>query len=124
MISIMLVTSEWSQRNGMVTFTLEPRRSRIVVAKFLAGIALALGGRGARRPAGGARHPARASSTGERPDWSLDGNLVFNASCSQMIGMIAGFALAMLLMNTPAAIVPTSSTSFVLPDRRRDPRLR
>ena len=38
---IMLVTSEASQRNGLVTFTLEPRRSRVVVAKFLAGFALA-----------------------------------------------------------------------------------
>ena len=39
-VVIMLVTSEASQRNGLVTFTLEPRRSRIVLAKFLAGIAL------------------------------------------------------------------------------------
>ena len=38
-IIIMLVTSESSQRNGLVTFTLEPRRSRVVVAKFIAGIA-------------------------------------------------------------------------------------
>ena len=37
-IIIMLVTSEASQRNGLVTFTLEPRRSRMVVAKFLAGL--------------------------------------------------------------------------------------
>ena len=37
---IMLVTSEASQRNGLVTFTLEPRRSRVVVAKFIAGVAL------------------------------------------------------------------------------------
>ncbi len=40
---IMLVTSEQSQRNGLVTFTLEPRRSRVVLAKFLAGIVLAFG---------------------------------------------------------------------------------
>ncbi len=39
-IIIMLVTSEASQRNGLVTFTLEPKRSRVVVAKFIAGVAL------------------------------------------------------------------------------------
>ena len=38
---IMLVTSETSQRTGLVTFTLEPRRSRVVVAKFIAGFVLA-----------------------------------------------------------------------------------
>ena len=42
-IIIMLVTSEASQRNGLVTFTLEPKRSRVVVAKFLAGVVLAGG---------------------------------------------------------------------------------
>ena len=41
LLVIMLVTSEASQRNGLVTFTLEPRRSRVVIAKFLAGFALA-----------------------------------------------------------------------------------
>ncbi len=40
---IMLVTSEGSQRNGLVTFTLEPQRSRVVIAKFLAGLGLAVG---------------------------------------------------------------------------------
>ena len=60
-IIIMLVTSEASQRNGLVTFTLEPKRSRIVVAKFIAGVAA----RGRRdgpglRP-GRAGHAVRAS---------------------------------------------------------------
>ena len=39
-IGIMLVTSEWSQRTAMTTFSLEPRRTRIVVAKLLAGVLL------------------------------------------------------------------------------------
>ena len=39
-LGIMLVTSEWSQRTAMTTFTLEPRRMRIVLAKMLAGVAL------------------------------------------------------------------------------------
>ena len=39
-LGIMLVTSEWSQRTAMTTFSLEPRRMRIVMAKMLAGIAL------------------------------------------------------------------------------------
>ena len=34
-LAIMLVTSEWSQRTALVTFTLEPRRSRVVLAKLV-----------------------------------------------------------------------------------------
>ena len=34
-LGILLVTSEWSQRTAMVTFTLEPSRSRVIAAKFV-----------------------------------------------------------------------------------------
>ncbi|HEY6593030.1 MAG TPA: ABC transporter permease, partial [Asanoa sp.] len=38
---ILLVTSEWSQRTGMITFALVPVRSRIVLAKLMASLVLA-----------------------------------------------------------------------------------
>ena len=112
---IMLVTSEASQRNGLVTFTLEPRRSRVVVAKFLAGFALAivvmllasliavlgtlLGG-----------------LAGASPTWSVDGNLLFNGFVlANVIGVLIGFAIATLLMNTAAAIVGYFVYSLILP---------
>ena len=37
---ILLVTSEWSQRTGVVTFTLVPLRSRVLAAKVIASLAL------------------------------------------------------------------------------------
>ena len=42
-VGLLLVTSEWSQRTALTTFTLVPERSRVIVAaKLLAGCALAL----------------------------------------------------------------------------------
>ena len=41
-LGIMLVTSEWTQRTAMVTFTLEAKRGRVVAAKLAAGILLAV----------------------------------------------------------------------------------
>jgi ABC-2 type transport system permease protein len=41
-VGILLVTSEWSQNTTLITFSLVPRRSRVVVAKVLACLALAL----------------------------------------------------------------------------------
>jgi ABC-2 type transport system permease protein len=114
-IIIMLVTSEQSQRNGLVTFTLEPRRPRIVVAKFIAGVALAavvmalsfvlaLAG------------TALGAATGASPEWSVDGNLVFNGFIlSNLIGVLIGFAIAMLIMNTAGAIVAYFVYSLILP---------
>ncbi len=39
---VLLVTSEWSQRTGMTTFALVPVRSRVLGAKLLASIVLAV----------------------------------------------------------------------------------
>ncbi len=114
-IIIMLVTSEASQRNGLVTFTLEPKRSRVVVAKFIAGVVLAvvvmvlafvLAALGT----------LLGAATGGSPEWSLDGNLFFNGFVlSNLIGVFIGFAIAMLIMNTAGAIVAYFVYSLILP---------
>jgi ABC-2 type transport system permease protein len=112
---IMLVTSEASQRNGLVTFTLEPRRPRVVVAKFIAGLALGVSVMimGAVVAAVGTVIGMLAGGT---PEWSVDGNLLFNGFVlANVIGIFIGFAIAMLLMNTPAAIVGYFAYSLILP---------
>lgn len=114
-IIVMLVTSEQSQRNGLVTFTLEPRRPRIVLAKFLAGVGLAvvvmvlafvlaIAG------------TLLGAATGSSPAWSVDGNLIFNGFIlSNLIGVCIGFAIGMLIMNTAGAIVAYFAYSLILP---------
>lgn len=112
---VMLVTSEASQRNGLVTFTLEPQRSRVVVAKFIAGVLLAaavlviafvlavLG-------------TLFGIVTGSDPTWSVDGNLVFNGFVlSNLIGVFIGFAIGMVVMNTAGGIVTYFGYSLILP---------
>jgi ABC-2 type transport system permease protein len=42
-LGVLLVTSEWSQRSALTTFTLVPRRSRVVAAKAAAAVLLAAG---------------------------------------------------------------------------------
>ena len=39
-MGILLVTAEWSQRTGLITFTLTPMRSRILAAKLIASVVL------------------------------------------------------------------------------------
>jgi ABC-2 type transport system permease protein len=114
-IVIMLTTSESSQRNGLVTFTLEPKRSRVVIAKFLAGIVLAL----TVMVAGlviAFLGTLLGAATGSSPDWGLDRGIVLNALLlSNLIGVFVGFALAMLIMNTPGAIVAYFAYTLILP---------
>lgn len=112
---IMLVTSEATQRTGLVTFALEPRRPRIVIAKLLAGVILA-----ACVMVLSALMAVVATlfgiGTGASPDWSLDTQLVFNGFVlGNAIAVLLGFAIATLLMNTPASIVVYFIYSFVFP---------
>lgn len=112
---IMLVTSEASQRNGLVTFTLEPRRPRVVVAKFLAGFALAIG---VMVLAAGLAVVGTlvGGATGASPEWAVDGNLLFNGFVlANVVGVLVGFAIATLLMNTAAAIVAYFAYTLILP---------
>ena len=99
-LGIMLVTSEWSQRTAMVTFTLEPHRGRVVAAKLVAGLLLALlvsaiatlSALLVQRPV---RRAARRRELELRRSSSLLGFLL-----TQVIAMLTGFAFATLFLNT------------------------
>jgi hypothetical protein len=41
-VGVLLVTAEWGQRTALVTFALVPNRLRVILAKILAGLTLAL----------------------------------------------------------------------------------
>ena len=115
-IIIMLVTSEASQRNGLVTFTLEPRRPRVVGAKFMAGVALAVAVMVLALVLAVVGTVLGMVTGGPSPDWSVDGNLLFNGFVlANLIGVFIGFAIAMLIMNTPGAIVAYFVYSLILP---------
>ncbi len=114
---ILLVTSEWSQRTGLATFSLEPRRRgwwrpSCWPASASPSPRSAIARRHRRR-----RHVASARSTAARRSGTSSCGQV-RASCSPTcIGVLVGFALATLLRNTPAAIVVLFVYTFVAADR-------
>jgi ABC-type transport system involved in multi-copper enzyme maturation permease subunit len=114
-ILIMLVTAEWGQRTGLVTFTLEPRRSRVVVAKLVAGVLISLGvlvvAFGIAALATGFAGLVRDGD----PSWSLDTAFILNYVLANIIGVLVGFVIAILLLNTAASIVVYFIYSLVLP---------
>jgi len=107
-LGILLVTSEWSQRTALVTFTLMPVRGRVlaakVVAALLAGvaaIAVAIVVALVATVVGG----ADGAFTGIGPD---DFEKFF---LLQVTGVLQGLAFGLLFLRSAAAIV----TYFVLP---------
>ena len=94
----------------LVTFTLEPHRARVVGAKFCAGLLLGLG-LIVVAFAIGALGNVIAGGT-----WDVEtGVLVNGFIVANLIGILLGFAIGMLLMNSPAAIVAYFIYTLVLP---------
>jgi ABC-2 type transport system permease protein len=104
LVSIMTLTSEWGQRSVLVTFTQEPRRDRVVAAKVLSGLALALLG---AAYAFGISAAAMAVSDilGRSVTWSVEWKYVAGFTLFVIVNSLMGMAFGALLLNTPAAIV-------------------
>jgi len=113
-LGIMLVTSEWSQRTAMTTFSLEPRRMRIVMAKMLAGMALTLFVIAFALVVGLICNLLFGVMQGPI-DWTFGWTGFLGFLITQTFAMLGGFALACLLLNTPAAIVVFFVYKWVLP---------
>jgi len=110
-LAILAVTAEWSQRTGLVTFTLEPSRMRVIGAKLVAvclygllavALALALAALG---------NVLGASLRDGAGDWDVTWTFVRDSTFLQLSGLVQGFAFGLVFMNTAAAIV----VYFILP---------
>jgi ABC-2 type transport system permease protein len=114
-LGIMAVTSEWSQRTAMVTFTLEPLRGRVIAAKFVTTVLLAV----AAIVVGMLLSVLANVLYGLISDfdvvWGIGAMDVFYYFLLHLFGMATGFAFGALFLNTPAAIVLYFVYSFVLP---------
>ncbi|MEU8661609.1 ABC transporter permease [Actinoplanes philippinensis] len=103
-LGILSVTSEWSQRTALATFTLVPARARVLLAKVAAGALIAVAATAATAIlAAGANLIAPA--VGGDGSWSLDSSLIWQSLLLQVIFVLMGNAFGALLLNTPLAIV-------------------
>jgi ABC-2 type transport system permease protein len=100
---ILLVTSEWSQRTGIITFALVPVRSRVLGAKLIASVVLAvvtLAISVAVVAAG-----VLVASPGNEGMWSDAGTLIAQSAVYLTGGMVTGVAFGMVLLASTPAIV-------------------
>lgn len=101
-LGILLMTQEWTQRTGMVTFTLEPHRAKVIWAKVaaalvygLAAVAVAMLLASIGALLGGASEPWQ--------DFGLDDPAKF--TMLQVMGVLQGLAFGLIFLNSAAAIV-------------------
>lgn len=98
-IGVMAATAEWSQRTGLVTFVLEPRRSRVIGAKIAAGGVLSLAVAAVVALAAVVVNLV-AGGTWTMPNSSLPGVVLALLLC-----VLQGVAFGFAFLNTPLAVV-------------------
>jgi len=107
-LGILLVTSEWSQRSALVTFTLEPVRVRVIAAKVVAAV---IAGLAAITLALAMAAAATVLSGGPQAWAGVTAATIGKFALLQTSGVLQGLAFGLVFLASATAIV----TYFVLP---------
>jgi ABC-2 type transport system permease protein len=114
-IAILSVTSEWSQRSGLTTFTLSPRRGRVILAKGLGVALVGVVGALVALGIGALGNLLGAAITGVDPVWNVTAASFAQITLAMCLSMAIGFMLGLLIRSSAAAIVGYFVYAFVLP---------
>ncbi|WP_332663326.1 ABC transporter permease [Aeromicrobium sp.] len=114
-IAILSVTGEWSQRTGLITFTLAPHRGQVILAKALAAIIVAVVSMLLAFAIGALGNVLGSMLNGVDPVWDMSVGDLLLIIGGNVLGLLIGFMLGVLIRNTPGAIVAYFVYSFVLP---------
>jgi ABC-type transport system involved in multi-copper enzyme maturation permease subunit len=115
MIGILAVTSEWSQRSGLTTFTLVPHRGRVLGAKFLAAITVGVVAMFIALVVGVLGTLVGSAIAGIDPVWNVTAAHFGLIVLGSVLGMLFGFMLGLVIRNSAGAIVTYFVYTLVLP---------
>lgn len=114
-IAVLSVTSEWSQRSGLATFTLVPHRGRVLSAKAVAAVLVTVPATVAAFGVGALGNLAGAALAGVDPTWDQGWAEVGFFALGQTLLLLTGFVLGALIRNSSGAIVAYMLYGFVAP---------
>ncbi|HEY3015580.1 MAG TPA: ABC transporter permease [Nocardioides sp.] len=115
MIAVLSVTSEWSQRSGLTTFTLVPHRSRVVTGKLVATMLVGVASIATAFIVGAFGNVVGSAILGVDTTWDIPFTNVLTIFLADGLGMLMGFTLGVLIRNSPGAIVGYFVYALVLP---------
>jgi len=104
-VGVLAATSEWSQRTALVTFTLEPRRTRVGLAKVVGAIGSGLALLVLTVGLAALAHLAVVVFRDATPAWDLSFEAVLLLAVTVVLFMAQGVGFGLLLRSTPGAIV-------------------
>ena len=104
-IAILSVTSEWSQRTGLTTFTLVPHRGRVLAAKTVNAVVVAVVGMLVAAVVGALGNLVGSALNGTDVVWDISVSDFGAIVLANVLGVMIGFMLGVVLRSSPAALV-------------------
>ncbi len=115
MIAVLSVTSEWSQRSGLTTFTLVPHRGRVIWAKAICSVAIGVVSMFLALAIGALGNVIGTAINGTETVWDVSAAEFGLIVLANVLGLLVGFMLGVLIRNSAGAIVAYFVYSLLLP---------
>lgn len=114
-IAILSITGEWSQRSGLTTFTLVPHRRRIILAKVLSSVAVAVTSMLFAFVIGAIGNIVGTAIAGTEIVWDVSLAEGVNVVLGSLLSLLTGTMLGMLIRSSAGALVTYFVFAFLLP---------
>jgi hypothetical protein len=115
LIAILEVSSEWSQRTGLTTFTLVPHRSRVITAKAISSITIAIAAMVLAFAVGALGNLLGAAIRGTALVWDVDVIQCLYYVLGMVLSLLIGFMLGVLFRASIGALVAYFVLTFLIP---------
>jgi ABC-type transport system involved in multi-copper enzyme maturation permease subunit len=115
LVALLSVTSEWSQRSGLTTFTLVPGRHRLILAKAIASLLVAVVSMLVAFGIGALGNLLGATIAHKPLVWDVTPTEALLFVAVNVLGLLSGFMLGVLIRNTAGAVVGYFAYTFLLP---------
>ena len=114
-IAILAITAEWSQRTGLTTFTLVPKRARVILAKVVASVVVGGASMVIALVVGAAGNAVGPAIIGTARVWDVSFPHGLEIILGSLISLLLGTMLGILFRSSPVALVAYFVISFLLP---------
>jgi ABC-2 type transport system permease protein len=114
-IAILSVTGEWSQRSGLTTFTLVPDRGRVIAAKAISCVGVAVVSIPLAFGTGALGNVVGTAIARVDPVWDLTVTNLLTIVLANVLGLLVGFMLGVVIRSSAGALVAYFVYSFLLP---------
>jgi ABC-2 type transport system permease protein len=116
MVALLSITSEWSQRSGLTTFTYVPSRQRVIWAKTLASVTVAVASMVFAFVIGAVGNVVGSAIAGTPTVWDLSVGHALTIVLGNLTCLLTGTMIGMLLRSSAGGLVTYFLVTLVVPN--------